>query len=231
MLIRATGSQPETIPKSRPMSAIQRLLGRDRKFFDLLAASAAEAKAGPYRLVVLVEQLTKGPVDAEMVEIARKRVAHKKISSEITETLCRHFYTPLEREDIEALSDALYKISKTVEKIAERMLISPTSNQVLPTVQKQLTLLCRGADVVEKMVGHLCAGTGGEAIYDEYAQLQALESEADKTMSDLLKGLYQGDSDARVIIAWKDIYDLLEKAVDRCRDAGFVVFHVALKNS
>ena len=34
-----------------------------------------------------------------------------------------------------------------------------------------------------------------------------------------------------VIIAWKDIYDLLEKAVDRCRDAGFVVFHVALKNA
>jgi uncharacterized protein Yka (UPF0111/DUF47 family) len=213
------------------MSAIQRLLGRDRKFFELLAASAAEAKGGPSRLVALVENLAKGPVDVDLVEIGRKRVAHKQISNEITEALCRQFYTPLEREDIEALSDALYKISKTVEKIAERMSISPASNQVLPTVQKQLTLLCRGADLVEKMVGHLCAGTAGEEIKDEYAQLQALESEADKTMSDLLQGLYQGDSDARVIIAWKDIYDLLEKAVDRCRDAGFVVFHVALKNA
>jgi uncharacterized protein Yka (UPF0111/DUF47 family) len=213
------------------MSAIQRLLGRDRKFFDLLAASAAEAKAGPYRLVALIEQLAKGPVDAELVEIGRKRVAHKQISNEITEALCRQFYTPLEREDIEALSDALYKISKTVEKIAERMSISPEANQVLSTVQKQLTLLCRGADLVEKMVGNLCAGTHGEAIRDEYAQLQALESEADRTMSDLLKGLYEGGTEARVIIAWKDIYDLLEKAVDRCRDAGFVVFHVALKNA
>jgi uncharacterized protein len=231
MLIRATGSQPEPFPKSRPMSAIQRLLGRDRKFFDLLAASAAEAKAGPKRLVGLVDQLAKGPVDAELVELSRKRVAHKQISNEITEALCRQFYTPLEREDIEALSDALYKISKTVEKIAERMSISPASTEVLPTVQKQLTLLCRGADVVERMVGHLCAGTHGEPIRDEYAQLQALESEADKTMIDLLRGLYQGDTDARVIIAWKDIYDLLEKAVDRCRDAGFVVFHVALKNA
>ncbi len=231
MLIRATGSQPEPIPKSRPMSAIQRLLGRDRKFFELLAASAAEAKAGPNRLVALIEQLAKGPVDAELVEIGRKRIAHKQISNEITEALCRQFYTPLEREDIEALSDALYKISKTVEKIAERVSISPASNQVLPTVQKQLTLLCRGANVVEKMVSHLCAGMHGEAIKDEYAQLQALESEADKTMIDLLKGLYQGESEARVIIAWKDVYDLLEKAVDRCRDAGFVVFHVVLKNA
>ena len=118
-----------------------------------------------------------------------------------------------------------------MEKIAERVSISPASNQVLPTVQKQLTLLCRGANVVEKMVSHLCAGMHGEAIKDEYAQLQALESEADKTMIDLLKGLYQGESEARVIIAWKDVYDLLEKAVDRCRDAGFVVFHVVLKNA
>lgn len=213
------------------MSAIQRLLGRDRKFFELLAASAAEAKAGPTRLVTLVDQLAKGPVDAELVELGRKRLAHKQISNEITEALCRQFYTPLEREDIEALSDALYKISKTVEKIAERMSISPSPTQVLPTVQKQLTLLCRGADVVEKMVDHLCAGIHGEVIKDEYAQLQALESEADNAMIDLLRALYQSESDARVIIAWKDIYDLLEKAVDRCRDAGYVVFHVALKNA
>jgi uncharacterized protein Yka (UPF0111/DUF47 family) len=213
------------------MSVIQRLLGRDRQFFELLAASAAEAKAGPARLKGVVDQLARGPVDAELVEISRKRVAHKQISSQITEALCKQFYTPLEREDIEALSDALYKISKTVEKIAERMSISPTSTQVLPTVQKQLTLLARGAELVATMVDDLCEGTHGAEIRDEYAQLQALEAEADKAMSDLLRDLYKNEQDARVIIAWKDIYDLLEKAVDRCRDAGFVVFHVALKNA
>lgn len=212
------------------MSVIQRLLGRDRKFFELLAASAAEAKAGPVRLASMVEHLTKGSVDAEMVEIARKRGAHKQISNEITEALCRQFYTPLEREDIEELSDALYKISKTVEKTAERLLISP-SMQSLPTVQKQMSLFCKAAELVEKMVAHLCSGTGGDAIKDEYAQLQAIESEADKTMNDLLKDLYHGEGDARVVLSWKDIYDLLEKGVDRCRDAGFVVFQVALKNA
>lgn len=212
------------------MSVIQRLLGRDRKFFEILAASAAEAKAGPARLVELVEQLGKGTADAVMVEIARKRAAHKQISNQITEALCREFYTPLEREDIEALSDALYKISKTVEKIAERLAICP-SMQSLPTIQKQLTLLSSAAGLVEKMVQDLCAGTHGEAIRDEYAQLQALEAEADKTMYDLLRDLYKTETDARVVISWKDVYDLLEKAVDRCRDAGYVVFHVALKNA
>jgi uncharacterized protein Yka (UPF0111/DUF47 family) len=213
------------------MSVIQRLLGRDRQFFELLSASAAEAKAGPARLNALVEQLAKGHVDAQLVEISRKRVAHKQLSSQITEAVCKQFYTPLEREDIEALSDALYRISKTIEKIAERMSISPTSAQVLPTVQKQLGLLSRGAELVAIMVNDLCEGTHGAEIRDEYAQLQALEAEADRAMGELLRDLYRNEADARVIIAWKDIYDLLEKAVDRCRDAGFVVFHVALKNA
>jgi uncharacterized protein Yka (UPF0111/DUF47 family) len=212
------------------MSALQRLLGRDRKFFDLLSASASEAKAGTQRLHGLVDQLAKGLPDVLLVEISRKRAAHKEISNAITEALCRQFYTPLEREDIEQLSDALYKISKTVEKVAERLSITP-SMQNLPTIQKQLALLVRGSEMVEKMVTDLGAGGHGEEIRDEYAQLQAIESEADRAMNDLLRELYRNETDARVILSWKDVYDLLEKAVDRCRDAGFVVFHVALKNS
>ena len=212
------------------MSALQRLLGRDRKFFELLSASAAEARAGTQRLSELVEQLGKGTAEAQLVEIGRKRSVHKQISNEITEALCKQFYTPLEREDIEQLSDALYKISKTVEKSAERLAISP-SMKSLPTVQKQLALLVRGAELVEKMVTDLCAGGHGEEVKDEYAQLQAVEAEADRAMSDLLQTLYRDETEARVIISWKDVYDLLEKAVDRCRDAGFVVFHVALKNA
>lgn len=212
------------------MSALQRLLGRDRKFFDLLAASAAEALAGAQRLISLVDQLEKGGAQPLLVEIGRKRIAHKQISNEITEALCRQFYTPLEREDIEQLSDALYKISKTIEKVAERMSISPSMKN-LSTVQKQLVLLVRAAELVATMVKDLCAGGHGEAVKDEYAQLQAIEAEADRAMSDLLSALYRDETDARVIISWKDIYDLFEKAVDRCRDAGFVVFHVALKNA
>jgi uncharacterized protein Yka (UPF0111/DUF47 family) len=212
------------------MSAFQRLLGRDRKFFDLLAASAAEAKAGTQRLAALAEQISKGGADPQMVEISRKREAHKQISNEITEALCRQFYTPFEREDIEQLSDALYKISKTVEKTAERLAISP-SMQSLPTIQKQLSLLVSGAEVVEKMVKDLCEGHHGENIKDDYARVQAIEGEADRAIGELLLTLYREETDARVIISWKDIYDLLEKAVDRCRDAGFVVFHVALKNA
>lgn len=59
----------------------------------------------------------------------------KKITEEINEALCKTFVTELEREDIEALSNALYKIPKTVEKIAERFVIcadKPRRRRFLP---------------------------------------------------------------------------------------------------
>jgi uncharacterized protein len=98
-------------------------------------------------------------------------------------------------------------------------------------VGRQLELLEQGAGVVAKMVAELRVKSHGEDIKGEYERLQAIEGDADRVMNELLRSLYHGTADARAVVFWKDIYELLEKAIDRCRDAGYVVFHVALKNS
>jgi uncharacterized protein Yka (UPF0111/DUF47 family) len=81
------------------------------------------------------------------------------------------------------------------------------------------------------MVGQLRHKSHGETIKGGYEQLQAIEGEADNVMNDLLRDLYHGSDDPRIVVFLKDLYELLEKGVDRCRDAGYVVFHVALKYS
>jgi uncharacterized protein Yka (UPF0111/DUF47 family) len=81
------------------------------------------------------------------------------------------------------------------------------------------------------MVRQLRPKSHGEQIKDEYDALQAVEGEADKLINDQLRELYHGETDARVVVFWKDVYEMFEKAIDRCRDAGYVVFHVALKYS
>ena len=81
------------------------------------------------------------------------------------------------------------------------------------------------------MVGQLRAKSHGEDVRDAYERLQSIEGDADKLMVELLRELYQGDVDARMVVFWKDIYEMLEKGIDRCRDAGYVVFLVALKYS
>src|SRR5438552_918711 len=108
------------------MSALQRIFGRDTKFFDLLEGSAAAAKQSAASLAAVFPKLTGNPAGDVLTDVAQARRKHKRISLQTTEELCKNFVTPLEREDIEALSSALYKITKNVEKIGERMLISPS---------------------------------------------------------------------------------------------------------
>jgi uncharacterized protein len=61
--------------------------------------------------------------------------------------------------------------------------------------------------------------------------MQYLEGEADKTIMELLKELYSGKHDPIAVMVRKDLYELLEKIIDRCRDVGNVISNIALKNS
>jgi len=62
-------------------------------------------------------------------------------------------------------------------------------------------------------------------------ELQRIEGEADNLILEILKDLYSGKHDPLKVVVLRDLYELLEKVIDRCRDAGNVVFHIVLKNS
>jgi uncharacterized protein len=212
------------------MSALQRLFGRDDKFYLLLETSAAEAQNGTVILGRLLDTLGQSTIDTVIGDLDQCRRKHKRISQEITEALFATFVTPLEREDIEAVSAALYKITKTIEKIGERLTICPPGLSAAP-LRKQISLLDQAAGIVVKMVGELRSKSHGTLIRDHYERVQAIEGDADRVMNELLRELYHGQADARTVVFLKDIYELLEKGVDRCRDVSALLFHIVLKGS
>ncbi|MFZ3374094.1 MAG: DUF47 family protein, partial [Chthoniobacterales bacterium] len=152
----------------------------------------------------------------------------KRITQELTEQLCKTFITPLEREDIQALATALYKIPKTVEKIGERILICPEDLHGR-SFAKQVEFLDQAAEAVLAMVKELRKGTDIATVRDMNDNLQTIEGDADKLELDLLRDLYHGNYDTKHMIFLRDLYDLLEKVIDRCRDAGNIVLQVVLK--
>jgi uncharacterized protein Yka (UPF0111/DUF47 family) len=212
------------------MLSIQKILGRDEKFFDLLEASAQEADASVHHLIGLLERLEKKDSPQSLEEFVRSRRKDKQITQELTEQLCKKFITPLEREDIQALAAALYKIPKTVEKIGERVLICPEDLHGR-SFRRQVELLEQAAETVLAMVRQLRKGTDAATAREMNAKLQSIEGDADKLELDLLRDLYQGEYKTKQIIFLRDLFELMEKVVDRCRDAGNIVLEVALKYS
>ena len=209
------------------MFSIQNLFSKGDRFHDLLEQAAAET----HESVRLVHELIKSPRDTRKFDdLVMTRRKERKISEQISDELVKTFVTGLEREDIEALARGLYKIPKTAEKLAERFMLAAPH---LPGVDfsKQSEMMLRATDVVFEMIKHLRAMEDLEKIKALNDKLQYIEGEADRFMIDALRELYSGRYEAIRAIVLRDIYELIEKVVDRCRDVGNVVMQIVLKNS
>jgi uncharacterized protein len=209
------------------MFSLQKLLGKEDKFFTLLEASAEEARASVQALVRLSKSLGQELVKDEFAFARRKDAA---ITQEISAAVYTTFVTALEREDIEALSNALYKIPKTIDKFADRVVAAPQHVKGID-FSKQINLLEQATDTVLELVKALRKAMDLERVKDLNDKLQFLEREADRHMMSLYQDLFSGKHEPLQVIALKDLYELLEKVIDRCRDAGNVIAHIVLKNS
>jgi uncharacterized protein Yka (UPF0111/DUF47 family) len=120
-------------------------------------------------------------------------------------------------------------VPKTVEKFAERYLICAEQLRDVdftPFVR----LVETATDTVAAMIRDL-EKSHFEQVKIQNDILQTAEGDADKLMVELLKEMYGGKFDPLKVIVLKDLYDLLERVVDRCRDVGNVVANVVLKHS
>jgi uncharacterized protein Yka (UPF0111/DUF47 family) len=209
------------------MFSLQTIFGKGDKFYGLLEASADAARQSARALGAMLAERSPMPALDEF-RVARKR--EKDLFAQINLELVNTFVTALEREDIEALAGALYKIPKTVEKFAERYAMFADRLLEIDYSSRAL-MLERACEVIVQMVGELRRGFKLDVMHDLNERMQSIEAEADRLILELYRELFINEKDTARLLLRKDLFELLEKAIDRCRDAGNVVYQIALKNS
>ncbi|GLQ92257.1 DUF47 domain-containing protein [Dyella acidisoli] len=209
------------------MFSLQTIFGKGDKFYGLLEQSAEAARESAKALHELVSQPDHAPV---MAAFAATRSREKALAAQISEELVNTFVTALDREDIEALNSSLYKIPKSVEKFAERYEIVASRLQGVDFSQRTL-VLTRATDVVAEMIGELRRGLRIDPVKKLQDRLQTLESEGDRMLLAPYRTLYLESNDAMRAMLAKDLFELIEKAIDKCRDVGNTVYSIVLKNS
>ncbi len=209
------------------MFSLQTMLGGKDEVFKLLKASSEAALEAARAVDRLTRDGDAAPSMATFV-VARKR--EKELANEISEELINTFVTTLDREDIEAMNAALYRIPKTVEKFAERYaLVSDRLGGVDFSQRTEILVAC--TETVAKMVAELDHRLRIGPIRKWQDQLQALEAEADKLLLEPYRDFYVEATDPVRVMLTKDLLELLEKAIDRCRDVGNVIYFIVLKHS
>ena len=208
------------------MFLLQTLLGKPDQSFALLTSSAEQGLLSVAALQRIVGEPSRIP-DLEAFAEARRKV--KVITEQIREALARRSEPTLEREEVAALSVILYKLPKTIEKFAERYGLNVAEFSE-GKFDVQIGMLDEAFRIVVAMFHDLKANNVA-AVSQQNLRLRQIEGDADKLMIEQLRAIYSGKHKAVAAMALKDLHEILEKAIDHCRDAGNVVAQVVLKHS
>ena len=211
------------------MSFLSNLLPREDKFYVLMRALSEQAHISTLLLKEFI-----GASGAARDEAGRKIAASKaeakRLIEKVTRDVSLSFVTPFDREDIQEFSVHLYKIPKTIDKIRERFELHDISNEG-GDFSRQVDLIVQEATEMQQIVEDLTKKGNEKAIIARVDVLHDLETRGDEALGELLKKLFHETKDARELILRKDIYDMLEKVLDRYRDASAVALQIVLKYS
>ena len=209
------------------MISLQRSLGRPQHFFGLLTESA---RLGHVAATELHRQLSRPDHAPSIQGVAEARRASKAVIGEFRESLVKHFITPIEREDLEAVAQGLYGIPKVVEKCAER---HELSWEKVKDIDFSLgsRMLMHATEVVVEMTSALSRlGSLGEIKALE-ARISQIDDDASHILLDSARHLYQpGQPPLRTIIA-AEIFEILGAGIGHCGSLGGTMARVLLKNS
>lgn len=201
------------------------LIPRDGKFYDLFNEQADNIHKAAQQLVALFGDFNE--VEKRVAEI--KSAEHKgdQITRSVMTKLNKTFITPFDREDIHALSSALDDVMDLVDAAASR-LITYKVKFVTPGAFQLANVILRGSEILEKAVSEL---NKPQNILKYCEQLNQIEEEGDRIKGECIAKLFEDSMDAIEIIKWKEIYEVLEAATDKCEDVADVLAAVVLKGS
>ena len=134
--------------------------------------------------------------------------------------------TPLDREDIHALASSLDDVMDAIDAAAAVIRLYKIQ-QVRAGARRLVVIVC---DAVDRVVEALTALEKRDGVLELAARISQLEHEADRVHQDAIVGLFEQERDPIAVMKWKEIYDFLEAATDRCEDVANLLEGVVLKN-
>ena len=214
------------------MNFISRLMPREGRFFNLFDSHAKLIVDGALALEdVLRNYEIKKDREAGIKTIEDAEHAADRITAETIRLLHKTFITPLDRDHIHQLVNAMDDICDLIQDTSESLSLYDVK-AITPEAARlaDISVKCaeRVKDVVE-LVGR--QDRKFEPILKTCEEIDRLESDADRVMRAAVSRLFREEQDVREIIKMKAIYELLEAVTDRCLDVANLAEGISLENS
>jgi predicted phosphate transport protein (TIGR00153 family) len=205
-----------------------RLLPHDATFFAHFDAQGAKTVEGCRAFLQMVEDPTALEAKAERV----KQIEHEcdDITHAVVASLHKTFITPIDRNDIYRLITKMDDIMDMVEAAADRVALYDIL-KMTPDVGDLARCLVSSAEHVLGAVSGIKELNKPSGILQHCVEINRLENVADNLLRRALAKLFREEKDPIAVIKWKEIYETLEAATDRCEDVANIIEGVVLENS
>ena len=207
---------------------LEKLMPKSDEFFDDFDAQCAVTVEGARMLHSLLSDFR----DVGARVQALKDIEHK--GDEVTHTafnrLHKQFITPFDRAQIHTLLSRIDDVLDLANAAASRIHYYEIQSS-LPDATELARLLVISAEKVQEVVAALRLIKKPEQILAGCKDIKRLESQADEALRSGLGRLFKSGADPLTIIKWKEIYDFIETATDKCQDVANVIEGVVLEHS
>ncbi|UCF81620.1 MAG: DUF47 domain-containing protein [Acidobacteriota bacterium] len=201
---------------------------KHEEFYDLFDRSVENLREGAHLLKALLDDYTDVGVKIKRIE----EVEHKgdTLTHETIEHLNRIFVTPIDREDIHAIAEEVDNVLDRIDNAAYRLYLYriPEPSEASRAFAD---VLVRSVDEVALAVKALRNLRKPREILDRCVRINTFENEADRILHRALAALFRDHKDPILVIKWKEIYERLEEATDKCEDVANILEGVVLKNA
>jgi hypothetical protein len=199
---------------------------REERFYGLFEAAAANVRQGADQLLAMVRDYT--DVAAKAKTIKNTEHTGDDLTHETYELLNRIFVTPLDREDIAAITSALDDVLDLVEAAADDFVLCDIAAPLPPALELAQIIAQSTMEVQSAVACLRHMNRQRTALRDRLTEINRLENEGDAAYRNAVQSLFR-ESDPLTIIKWKQVYDHLERAIDSCEDVADVLHGMLLK--
>jgi len=196
--------------------------------FDLFEKSVQNVHEGARALKDLFENYTDLP--SKVQKIKDLEHAGDEITHHILEHLAKTFITPLDRDDIHHIAQRLDDVLDQMDMAANRMILFEIP-QPTEEAKEFSRIIYKSTALLIEAISNLRNLKNSNNILDCCFEIHTQENEADRLMQHAIGKLFDEEGDAKQIIKWKDIYQILESATDRCEDVADVVHTIIVKHA
>jgi len=204
---------------------LQRFMPRDGDFFVLFQRQAENIVSGAQAFSNMLEHYTGVPEQVQNI----KAIEHNgdEITHLIFRKLNQTFITPFDREDMHELCGTMDDVIDLIDAAASRFVLYRVDSLRSGTLE--LCKVLAAATLELKAAIH--AMESPDKALQHVIEINRFENESDRICRTLIAQLFEEEKDPVQIIKWKEIFEVMETAVDKCEDVSNVIESVILKNA